>query len=458
MRAFVFSLFVAIGLFVLTPTVAANGRFPAARYLVVGPGDRTNILALQTTFGIALSTDGGRTWRALCEDAIGFNGTYDPSLVITREGSVMASLPNGLSILRPDYCNFARPPSSPTVTVIDLAIEPVSGRIVAALAPLDAPNGVALSDDHGTTWRTTWTREDFYIDTVEIAPGHPSVLYASGWTRNGQPVLYRSDDGGQTFIETTRDFQGGRNAFVTAVDPREPSVVYVRSDTATTGTMLLRSDNGGVTFHELVRTRGRMMGFALSPDGQTLWVSGAAGDDGILRSIDGGRTWQKISDGLTALCLRYHSGILFACADEVTAGFALACSRDDGEHFTPILAFEDLRGPEVCPTGSQVRERCEPTWPMLRNTLTFDASVSRPPRDIDHGTDAATHRTDRTESSLDATRGSEGSPREPTSSCACHANRPVAGTGTGMLTLLISTTAVLRRHQRARRTIRKRTV
>ena len=41
------------------------------------------------------------------------------------------------------------------------------------------PQGVAISDDRGATWRLGFRRPDFYISTVDVAPGHPerSVLW-----------------------------------------------------------------------------------------------------------------------------------------------------------------------------------------------------------------------------------------------------------------------------------------
>jgi photosystem II stability/assembly factor-like uncharacterized protein len=418
------ALALAVTTALLPAPAAANGRFPAARYLVAGPGDDASVIAVQTTFGIALSTDGGRTWRALCEDAIGFAGMYDPSLVVARDGAVLASLPDGLAVLRPTYCDFARPPTAPAVTVLDLAADPASGRIVAALAPLDGPNGIALSDDDGATWHAGWSSAEFYVQTVDLAPGLPSRLYASGFTRAGAPVLYRSDDGGATFTETTRDFAGGQDAYIAVVDARRADTLLVRSNAHAGGTLLLRSDDGGTTFRELVRTRAHMLGVAAVPGSETLWVAGSGGDDGILRSTDGGRTWRVVNRDFTALCLRYHRGVLYACADEALTGFALAWSTDGGEHFTPLLAFEDLRGPDVCPAGSQVRARCEPGWDALRARLLFDAGVTRPPRCApDAGCDAAVPHPALTDAGLDGAPRDSGRDTVAGGGCGCRAGR-----------------------------------
>ena len=45
-----------------------NGRFPASNQIVFSPVRRELVVA-RTTFGILPSSDGGASWRYLCEDA-----------------------------------------------------------------------------------------------------------------------------------------------------------------------------------------------------------------------------------------------------------------------------------------------------------------------------------------------------------------------------------------------------
>jgi photosystem II stability/assembly factor-like uncharacterized protein len=362
-------------------SAAANGRYPAARYLVLGPPPGVQTMALQTTFGVLMSTDGGRNWRWRCEESVGFTGTWDAPLAIGRDGTLAAGLPDGLSIAEPDYCGFERRSSLPVGTIVDLTADPRSDRMAAAYSPFDAsPNGVLLSDDNGRTWRTGWMRSEFYIETLDIAPGAPQRMYASGFLRGGMPVLFRSNDGGMSFTEASRSFLGGYNAWIAAVDAMQPAVVYLRSDLAEGGAMLLRSDDAGATVRELARTRSAMVGAAFAPDGRTMWIAGASSRDGIQRSTDGGRTWRQVHNSFTPLCLRYQEGILFACASDQIDGFALACSIDGGESFVPILAFPDIQGPEECPAGSSVHEQCDPLWAPLQALLVGDGGTPRPPR------------------------------------------------------------------------------
>lgn len=53
------------------PSMArANGRFPAAQQVVLGPGARSDVITLRTTFGPLVSRDGGRGFRWYCEELL----------------------------------------------------------------------------------------------------------------------------------------------------------------------------------------------------------------------------------------------------------------------------------------------------------------------------------------------------------------------------------------------------
>ncbi len=356
----------------------ANGRYPTARFMTFSPGATSTGMGLQTTFGYVFSRDGGQTWQLRCEEAIGFDSTetWDPPLVLTDKGAV-AGLPIGLSVAGDNFCGFDRAATVPDEPIMDLAADPSGQKIVAALGPLGAPNGVMLTDDGGTTWRRGWSLADFLLLTVEVAPSRPARLYASGLINSNTGAIFRSDDGGATFTEATRAFGRSAFVFISAVDPANPDIVYVRVDLPE-GTALQRSDDGGATFRELKRSHNRMTGFAISGDGKTLWVGspGDLPDDGIYQSTDSGLTWQPMSGGHVVLCLRHHDGVLYMCTSpEDTNGTALACSSNGGTSFNPVLTWADLVGPESCPAGSPGRDLCDPSWAELRSRLVPDGGL-----------------------------------------------------------------------------------
>ena len=358
-------------------SAAANGRYPTAQFLVVGPGAGNQLLALQTTFGLVTSIDAGHTWHWVCEQGEGYAGMADPSLGLMRDGSLMISLPDGLSLAPAPYCNFARPATAPTQLVVDVANDPLGTRAVAGVTPLTGANSVWITDDLGQTWARGWSQTSIFIETIDIAPGHPSRMYISGYNSASLPTLFRSDDGGQTFAPTTTNVHGGYDAFIAGVDPSNPDVLYVRSDLSAGGTMLLRSSDAGVSFTIVATTAARMTGVALSPDGSHVWIAGRGGTDGVLRSDDQGLTFHRVAPPFTTLCLRFQNGVLYACADSATDGYALASSTDMGATFTPILRFNDVLGPDNCATGTPVNDRCSALWPAQRNGLQVDAGCQQ---------------------------------------------------------------------------------
>src|SRR6185312_15256176 len=101
----------------------ANGRFPVALFLSVGPGEESTTFALSTTFGLVSSIDGGRTWQLTCEEGIGYDprSTWDMTMAITAAGLVVG-VPDGVALAPQTSCTFARP-ARPFESAVDLAVD-----------------------------------------------------------------------------------------------------------------------------------------------------------------------------------------------------------------------------------------------------------------------------------------------------------------------------------------------
>jgi hypothetical protein len=390
------------------------------------------VMGLRTTFGLVSTVDGAATWMLTCEPAIGFSSEWDAPLAFSAGGAALVGIPGGLVLAAPRYCDFQRPPTAPEEAVLDLTVDTRGRRLVAAAVA----NGLAISDDDGATWRRGWANEKFLVSTIDVAPGHPDRVYATGYL-DSAAVLMRSDDGAVTFTEATRDLMGGLAGYIAAVDAGNPDILYLRIDLRDGGTVLARTDDGGHTLRALTRTASPMTGTALSEDGRTLWVGsrGLGASDGIFRSTDGGATWQRLNDQLTPLCLRQRAGVLYICADDRRDGFALGFSRDGGEHFSPLLSWKDLIGPEGCPADSPGRHLCEGDWPALRATLSpqdagaFDAAADGP-------VDAASP----SEAPPSAGADAGGEPKKKGDGCSCSATR---GADRGSTFLFLAWAAVL---------------
>lgn len=354
----------------LSPLAAeANGRFPSSNYFVAGPGPESRVLALRATFGVITSYDGGRSWSWVCEEALNAVGTFDASMSIGFDGTIVVGSPSGITVSRSE-CSWTPPRGDPMRPIVDISNDATGRYMVTAIGPNGVDDTLMLSDDGGASWTAGARIPGFFTETVEIAPSNPSRIYVAGFIRGGIPVLLRSDDGGMTTSEVSRDtaFGGGTSAFVSGVDPINPDVVYVRSGDGF-GTILLRSDNGGRTFREIARTADQMAGFALSDDGGTVWIASADRTEGIRRSVRGG-PFTRIAPTVTARCLRQHAGVLYVCTDEVADGYLLGSSIDGGDHIEPLMSGRLLAGPSpACSASTQVGMVCSSLWPMQRVPL-----------------------------------------------------------------------------------------
>src|SRR5687768_10407944 len=73
----------------------ANGRMPATSTVHFRPGSTSDIY-IGATWGLIFTSDGGATWRWVCEQAVGYGGEYDPDYVVTAGGALWATTLDGL--------------------------------------------------------------------------------------------------------------------------------------------------------------------------------------------------------------------------------------------------------------------------------------------------------------------------------------------------------------------------
>jgi hypothetical protein len=343
----------------------ANGRFPLASQLIEDSSD-PNHLVLRATYGVLTSRSAGREWAWICEERVGYSGTFDPAIAILS-GAIIAGLPDGASRTEDDGCNWSR-------------LAPVAGAHVIDLARRSDTSAVALTsqfilatDDAGRSWQQVGSRlpEALSAETVEVAQSDPARLYVGGAiaspSRRG--VVLRSRDRGLTWDATELELHGGRAAFVAAVDPRNADRVWVRIDSATSDALLV-SDDGGSSFREVTTTAGDMLGLALSPDGSKIAVGGPT--DGVLIAATSDHRFEPRAK-LAVRCLTWTTRGLYACATESNDGFAVALSKDDGVTFAPLHHLADSR-PLACAAAA-----CAASWPSVSAALGIRPSEAPPP-------------------------------------------------------------------------------
>lgn len=392
-------------------TASANGRFPFAQHVIVGPNADSAQIVLRATFGLLWSRDGGRTFDWACEQSIGFTGNWDPPVVFGANRLVVG-LPDGL-VSTPDGCDFPRIASVPSTSMLDLASSRDGMTIYGVENIPVVANRVFASIDGGETWTVRGRGPaDVSFDTVELAPSNAQRVYLSGLDGTTRaPLVFRSNDGAATMTPSplpAESLMNATGAFVSGVAQNDPDLVYVRVD-RDGGTHLLRSRDGGQTWAVVYRAAGELRGFALADDGR-LWVGGAM--DGLKRSDDAGDHWTTV-DAPAPFCLRHHASALYICVDWVREPYALGRMRDGAQTIEPLLRFQDARGAFACAASSSAQTECAPRWPQQRMIVTTRATADA---GMDAGSEAGAVSPD---ASMDSNASADSGMRPPSNN-GCH--------------------------------------
>jgi photosystem II stability/assembly factor-like uncharacterized protein len=159
--------------------------------------------------------------------------------------------------------------------------------------------GVMSSDDAGRSWRDLVNEPDFDGMNVVFDPQRASSLYVAGHN-----IFSRSEDGGETWQPVSSNLPGlDLHAF--AASPHNPGRFYAFAG----GQGLFVSEDGVSSWRPLWPDAPPGTHSLVETTGGTL-VLGAA-DRGILRSEDGGGSWDSSRDGI-------EDGVIFTVKGDPT--------------------------------------------------------------------------------------------------------------------------------------------
>jgi photosystem II stability/assembly factor-like uncharacterized protein len=131
-------------------------------------------------------------------------------------------------------------------------------------------NGVYKSTDGGGTWAHMGLEESMHIGRILIHPRDPDIVYVAAvgnlWGPGGQRGVFRTTDGGQTW-ENVLYIDEHTGAIDMAMDPSDPNTLFAA--------MYQRQRTG--------------WGF-----------NGGGPGSGLYRTVDGGGSWEELTDGLPA--------------------------------------------------------------------------------------------------------------------------------------------------------------
>jgi len=129
--------------------------------------------------------------------------------------------------------------------------------------------GVYKSTDAGKTWQFLGLEEAGQIGAIEVHPENPDLVYlaalGSPFGKNKERGVFRSNDGGETW-ENILFASDSTGAIDLELNPENPDEIYAA---------MWRAERKPWTI-----------------------ISGAATENGLYKSTDGGENWKKLSEGL----------------------------------------------------------------------------------------------------------------------------------------------------------------
>ncbi len=354
---------------------SANGAFPDAVQVLLAGDD----VVLATNFGLVLSENG--TWRWTCEHDTSLGGFLYQRLA-PPSPRVMALSNSGLVYSDDIGCTWVATDQPRSVFPYDFFPDPGDPRRVLVLATLPTDGGTRTSalfesNDGGLTLGRILYQPDAgrVLASVEVARSDPRLIYltvAPNGPREG-PQVARSADGGTTWEVRDPGAGAGADLRIAAVDPGDPDTLYFRRITLGTEDLAISRDRGASIANSLVAP-GRLSAFLRMDDG-TLMIAAIESTTGHLyRSTDDGRTFAELPRPIRVRGFAERNGKVFAAADNLRDGFALAVSGDNGASWQAVMRFSDITGIRSCGTLATL---CQAMCQSQVNNLIFPGRVCR---------------------------------------------------------------------------------
>ena len=188
-----------------------------------------------------------------------------------------------------------------------------------------ASGGIWKTTNGGITWKPIFDEQPVAsVGDLALEPGNPDVIYAGTGESNVRNSVsfgngvYKSPDGGKTWWHM--GLQDTERISRIVINPKNPNIIYVGALGHAFGPNKMRgvfmSTDGGKTWEKVLYTDERhgVADMDINPQNPNivyaaLWLferkpwTFISGDEkgGVYRSVDGGRNWQKITEGLPKL-------------------------------------------------------------------------------------------------------------------------------------------------------------
>lgn len=221
-------------------------------------------------------------------------------------------------------------------------------------------DGIYKSEDGGQTWKNMGLKTSEHLSKIIVHPTNSNLVWVASqgplWSLGGERGVYRSENGGQTWMRTLGD-----DAWVGAtdllMDPRNPNVLYAatwqRHRTVAgymgggPGTALYRSEDAGKTWikleNGLPKSNMGKIGLAISPQNPDVLYAAIELDrrkGAVYRSDNRGASWSKMSDAVSGGTGPHYYQELYASPHQFDKLFLMdnymQVSEDGGKTFKRV--------------------------------------------------------------------------------------------------------------------------
>ena len=254
-----------------------GGRSVAATGVIGEPG---TYYFGSTGGGVWKTTDAGVTWNNVSD---GFFNTGSVGAIAVAE-------------------------SDPNVVYVGMGEHAVRGVATSH------GDGVYRSTDAGKTWKHLGLDQSRHISRIRIHPANPELVYVAvqGAVHGDSEErgVYRSRDGGESW-EKVLYVSERAGASELSMDMTNPRILYAafwdhrrwpwKVESGGPGSGIWKSTDGGDNWEKLERGLPELMGkigvdvSRANPDRVFAIVEALPGEGGLLRSDDGGMTWQLLN-------------------------------------------------------------------------------------------------------------------------------------------------------------------
>jgi hypothetical protein len=311
------------------------------------PSDANTIYLATAGGGVWKTTNGGTNWTPLTDaQATLFMGAIaiapsNPNIIYAGTGESNNSRLSfyGRGVLKSTDAGATWTLMGSSVfdrhTISSVQVDPTNSNVVFVAVAGAGQNGVGggtgiyKSIDGGGTWTNTTasiSTTDFYSD-VQIDPTNSQNVYMAIGTLTGVSVcgVYKSTNGGASW-SLAGNFPGGVTIGNTkiAISRSSPGTVYASvigtgqagSSTYGSGFRVFKTIDAGATWAPTTATPPNWTGtqgwydtaISVSPsDPNVVFLTGSAGTNSMLRSINGGASWSDFHTGGNTPHVDHHA-------------------------------------------------------------------------------------------------------------------------------------------------------